>query len=239
MTKATLSARKTRSGAASAKRPASPRSDRPRTRDAQFESRCQRFVEVAQELFLERGFAGTSVNEIVRRAGGSLATLYAEFGTKDELFEAVMNRRATTMFTSIVSSKSRTPDVAGELLQLAKRLQTHMLSDDALAVYRLAVHEGPKFPSVRNAVLINGLQEFLSRLGDYFAALNESGQLEIADPAVAAELFMTLIQGQLRTIAACGDAGRLSRKHRAEHLSRAVEVFLRIYPPQVKSKSRK
>jgi AcrR family transcriptional regulator len=207
-------------------------------RDAQFENRCQRFVDVAQELFLERGFAGTSVNEVVRRAGGSLATLYAEFSTKDELFEAVMNRRATTMFTSIVNSKSPMPDVASELLQLAKRLQTHMLSDDALAVYRLAVHEGPKFPSVRNAVLINGLKEFLNRLGDYFTALAASGRLEIDDPAAAAELFMTLIQGQLRTIAACGDADSLSRKYRAEHLARAIEVFLRIYPPRVKRKSR-
>lgn len=52
-------------------------------RDAQLESRCQRFVVAAEKLFLCTGFAGTSVNEIVRLAGGSLTTLYAEFGTKD------------------------------------------------------------------------------------------------------------------------------------------------------------
>ena len=200
------------------------------TRDEQLENRCQRFVEVAQELFLERGFAGTSVNEVVRRAGGSLATLYAEFGTKDELFEAVMNRRATTMFANIINSKSQTPDVASELLQLAKRLQTHMLSADALALYRLAVHEGPKFPSVRNAVLINGLKGFLQRLADYFAALKANGRLDIDDPAHAADLFMTLVQGQLRTIAACGEAEQLSRKRRADHVTRAVDAFLRVYP---------
>jgi TetR/AcrR family transcriptional repressor of cmeABC operon len=110
-------------------------------RETQFENRCQKFVEVAQELFLERGFAGTSVNEIVRRAGGSLATLYAEYGTKDELFEAVMNRRAAAMFTDIIRSKNRpsaVPDIDEELLQLAKRMQAHMLSESALAIYRLA-----------------------------------------------------------------------------------------------------
>jgi AcrR family transcriptional regulator len=200
------------------------------TRDAQFENRCQRFVEVAQELFLERGFAGASVNEVVRRAGGSLATLYAEFGTKDELFEAVMNRRAAAMFTNIISSKSQAVDLASELRQLAQRMQAHMLSDDALALYRLAVHEGPKFPSVRNAVLINGLKGFLQRLGDYFTGLKANGQLDIDDPVLAAELFLTLVQGQLQTIAACGAVGRLSRKRRDDHARRAVDVFLRVHP---------
>lgn len=199
-------------------------------RDTQYENRCQRFVEVAQELFLERGFAGASVNEVVRRAGGSLATLYAEFGTKDDLFEAVMKRRAAMMFADIINSKFQAPDMSTELLQLAQRLQTHMLSDDALALHRLVVHEGPKFPSVRKALLINGLKGFLQRLGEYFAALEECGRMEIDDPSVAADLFVTLVQGQLRTIAACGDAHRLTRRLRESHVKRAVEVFLRIYP---------
>ena len=207
-------------------------------RDAQFENRCQRFVEVAQDLFLERGFDGTSVNEIVRRAGGSLATLYAEFGTKDELFEAVMNRRAVTMFTDIINSKVPAADLASELLQLGKRILAHMLSDDALALYRLAVQEGPKFPSVRKAVLINGLKGFLKRLSDFFKVLAESRQIEIDDPAAAAELFLTLIQGQLRTIAACGDAARLTSRRREDHVKCAVDAFLRIYAPRSKKNMR-
>lgn len=207
-------------------------------RETQFENRCQRFVEVAQALFLERGFAGTSVNEIVRRAGGSLATLYAEYGTKDELFEAVMNRRAAAMFTDIIRSKSRAADTGEELLQLAKRMQAHMLSEDALAIYRLAVHEGPNFPSVRRAVLANGLKAFLQRLADYFGELSTAGRLDIDDAAIAAELFLTLVQGQLRTIAACGDGERLSRKWRTDHVKRAVDAFLCVYPPPEKTAAR-
>ena len=209
-------------------------------RETQFENRCQRFVEVAQELFLERGFAGTSVNEIVRRAGGSLATLYAEYGTKDELFEAVMNRRAAAMFTDIIRSKNRTnaaPEIDEELLQLAKRMQAHMLSEGALAIYRLAVHEGPKFPSVRRTVLANGLKAFLQRLADYFSELVAAGRLKVDDPAIAAELFLTLVQGQLRTIAAFGDVERLSRKWRAEHVQRAVAAFLCVYPQAAPTKA--
>ena len=181
-------------------------------------------------MFLKRGFAGTSVNEIVRLAGGSLTTLYAEFGTKDELFVAVMNRRATTLFADIIQPDARAADTATALKQLAGRLQAHMLSEDALAIYRLAIHEGPKFPSVRNAVLLNGLKEFLQRLADFFNELKENNSLEIDDAEVAAELFLTLVQGQIRTRAACGDADRITKKQRDEHVKRAVAAFLRIYP---------
>lgn len=199
-------------------------------RDEQLVSRCQRFVEVAEKLFLTRGFAGTSVNEVVRLAGGSLTTLYAEFGTKDELFVAVMNRRAATLFTDIVNPETPSADTATALLQLARRMQTHMLSENTLAIYRLAIHEGPKFPSVRKAVLLNGLKEFLQRLGEYFNDLKEKRALQIDDPHVAAEIFLALVQGQMRTRAACGDMDSITKKQRDDHVKRTVNAFLRIYP---------
>ena len=205
-------------------------------RGAQLENRCQRFVEAAESLFLARGFAGTSVNEIVRVAGGSLTTLYATFGTMDELFVAVMNRRAATLFTDIVNAKSPAADTATELLGLAKRMQNYMLSENALAIYRLAIHEGPKFPSVRNAVLLNGLNEFLQRLEEYFTGLKTTQKLEIDDAALAAEHFLTLIQGQLRTRAACGDADSVTKKQRDDHVKKAVDAFLRIYPAKLPPK---
>jgi AcrR family transcriptional regulator len=192
-------------------------------------------------LFIERGFAGTSVNEVVRRAGGSLATLYAQYGNKEVLFEAVMNRRSAMLFDGIFPDsddrKARQADIADELLQLARRLQAHMFSSSSLGVFRLAVHEGPNFPSVRNAVLNNGLRVFLKRLADYLAGLKE--RLDIDDPDRAAEEFLTLIQGQQRTVAACGDLDRITRKQREDHVKRAVEIFLLIYPAIPSSPARR
>ena len=205
------------------------------TRGEQRENRCQRFVEVAEQLFLAHGFAGTSVNEVVKQAGGSLATLYAQYGSKEELFEAVMQRRASTLFTDIIGAlekrRPQLPDVRDELLSLAGTIHSQILSAGSLAMFRLAVNEGPKFPTVRHAVLNSGLDQFLKRLAEYFAGLSRD-RLHIDDPAIAAEEFLRLVQGQQRLIAACGDAARLTRPVREKHVQRAVEVFLCVYPPQ-------
>lgn len=212
----------------------------PVSRIAQREQRQQQFVEVAEQLFLEHGFANTSVNEVVRIAGGSLATLYAQYHSKEALFDAVMSRRMSSLYSGIFSdtgnTKAAPENVHDELLQLAKRLQTHMLSSRSLALFRLAVHEGPNFPSVRNAVLNNGLNEFLGRLAEYFAQL-AINRLQINNTRIAAEEFLTLVQGQQRMIAACGDVKRITRQQRDAHVTRAVKVFLQLYPPTVRQRS--
>jgi len=53
-------------------------------------ARRQAMLDAACEVFLEHGFEGASVADVVRRSGGSLATLYASFGSKEGLFEAIV-----------------------------------------------------------------------------------------------------------------------------------------------------
>ena len=62
-------------------------------RGVQHDLRRQNIIPATEKVFLEHGYVGASINQIVRVAGGALATLYAEFGTKEKLFEALARRR--------------------------------------------------------------------------------------------------------------------------------------------------
>lgn len=50
----------------------------------------QRFITAARELFLEKGFGPTSMNQVAQRAGGSRANLYLHFRNKPDLMLALM-----------------------------------------------------------------------------------------------------------------------------------------------------
>ena len=50
----------------------------------------QRLLEMATKLFAEKGYAGTSVREIVDRAGVSKPVLYYYFKSKEGLFYAIL-----------------------------------------------------------------------------------------------------------------------------------------------------
>lgn len=58
-------------------------------RDQQAEATRQLLVSVARELFAERGYAATSVEEIIQRAGVARGALYHHFAGKEALFRAV------------------------------------------------------------------------------------------------------------------------------------------------------
>lgn len=204
---------------------------KPGVRAQQREERRQKFVAAAEQLFLQRGYAGASVNQIVRMAGGSLATLYAEFGTKEKLFEAVMTRRVRSAFEGARQTMQGAVTVEAELLAMARQILERTLAADALAIYRLAVAEGPHFSDLRKAVVESGMKGFLTRLADYFSQLDAARRLRIDAPVLAAERFLALAQGQVQFIAGCGDVKRYSPKRCTQHAREAVEAFLRIYPP--------
>ena len=153
------------------------------TRARQLAARREQLIAVAEQLFLQHGFANTSVNAIVREAGGSLATLYAEFGSKESLFESVLSERAARFFPDERSAPTRTLDARTELRTLATQMLKRMLSDDGLAVYRLAVHEAPRFPALRKALLEVGMPGLLERTARYLQTLADRSVLTIENYA--------------------------------------------------------
>ncbi|MGH6781340.1 MAG: TetR/AcrR family transcriptional regulator, partial [Sphingomonadaceae bacterium] len=61
------------------------------------ERRRQAMMDAARELFVERGYDAVSLSEIVKRSGGSLATLYELFENKAGLLGAIVaNKRFGT-----------------------------------------------------------------------------------------------------------------------------------------------
>ena len=68
--------------------------------------RRQQLVEIAKSLFAERGYDGTSIEEIAQRANVSKPVVYEHFGGKEGLYAVVVDRevgRLLTMATQLLS----------------------------------------------------------------------------------------------------------------------------------------
>jgi AcrR family transcriptional regulator len=90
----------------------------------------RRLVLGAAEVFAERGYAGTTVNEIADRAGVSLRTLYTAWGSKRRLLRAYVEYTMTGSPTA-VSDGSWVP-------QLRRRLDPAALSDPRVRMRQVA-----------------------------------------------------------------------------------------------------
>src|SRR5881394_165011 len=56
-----------------------------------------RILDVAEHLFIEHGFEATSLRSLTSSAGVNLAAVNYHFGSKEELFQAVLTRRLDPM----------------------------------------------------------------------------------------------------------------------------------------------
>ena len=66
--------------------------------------RERQLVEIAEQLFAERGFGRTSMEELARRAGVTKPVIYELFESKDGLFRACVDRAIERMAASIVEA---------------------------------------------------------------------------------------------------------------------------------------
>jgi AcrR family transcriptional regulator len=91
---------------AAAGTPAGSRAAKPvKVRMSGSERRAQ-LLDVGRALFAERGFEGTSIEEIAARAGVSKPVVYEHFGGKEGLYAVVVDREMQTLLTAVTAALS-------------------------------------------------------------------------------------------------------------------------------------
>jgi AcrR family transcriptional regulator len=67
-------------------------------------------LDAALDAFAERGFHGTSVEEVCERAGFSRGAFYSNYSSKTELFIALYHRQAENVLASLVDRAASPPE---------------------------------------------------------------------------------------------------------------------------------
>src|ERR1035438_9432826 len=106
------------------------------------ESKRQAILQAAAEVFREVGFERASMSDIRARIGGSKATLYNYFPSKEKLFFEVMHHAKEVELGAILGDlDADTHDLKKELLHFGQKLLTVLYSAEAIAVRRLSIAE--------------------------------------------------------------------------------------------------
>ncbi|WP_119418789.1 TetR/AcrR family transcriptional regulator [Desertibaculum subflavum] len=191
--------------------------------------RRQAMMEAAAELFLDKGYAATSLADVVRRSGGSLQTLYELFGSKDGLFKALIESRCAQV-TDVFDEEGiadRLPEQA--LMEFGRRLFELVMSPEGLAAMRLIVAEGGQAPEIAETFFANGPDMGKAKVGRYLAHQVARGRLAIDDIETAAIQFCDMVKSHYCMKALCGIPIALSPEQAEAHVRGVVAMFLRAY----------
>lgn len=160
------------------------------------EARRQKFLEVAEQMFLKNGYAGTSVNEVVKEAGGSLKTLYRYFGNKLGLFEAVFVAKTDELFEPFLNCDYWQGDFETNLMNFGAAVQKIVLSPEGAAMSRLVVGENNQEQSqIRKIFYEKGPQRVTKILAKYFEYERQAGTFHLENTELAAAQFIEMVKG--------------------------------------------
>lgn len=192
------------------------------------EQRRRAFLDAAAEVFLEPGYEAASVNEVVRRAGGSLATLYSQFGNKDGLFWAMVEE-ATLNFSSSLRQQAQLDRPLEEGLQaIGEHYLELMLRPRSLALFRIMIGEAHKFPEMARRFFMMGPDQVRATVSQYLAARAEIEGLELNkfDPELDGAFFCEMIRARNHYRALCDETYALSDAEIRSHVQAVVQRFL-------------
>ncbi|PCJ36126.1 MAG: TetR family transcriptional regulator [Cellvibrionales bacterium] len=185
-------------------------------------------LQAGVEVFLEYGYVSASVDEIVRRAGGSKRTVYKYFGNKEELFAAIIGSLATQMLSPLGAAFDGDSNLQETLEKLGKVYLDVLLREDSLAIFRTVVSEGVRFPELAKTFFLNGPNAAVTRLSSYLGQQVKSGSLKLGDTHAAARQYFGMIRSDLHMRAALGLDLPTEDEINTE-VNRAVAMFVREY----------
>ncbi|WP_044559791.1 TetR/AcrR family transcriptional regulator [Azospirillum sp. B4] len=194
------------------------------------EARRQAILDAASALFQEVGFAAASMSELAARVGGSKATLYSYFRSKEELFVAVMAHAAAEMKQGSFEALDPDQDPKETLPRFGRIYLRFILSPWAIAMRRVAVAEAAR-SEVGRLLYENGPKVGWSRFATYLTALMERGRLRPADPDRAAAHLRGLLESEYVELFLLGMAEKPDAAAIDAAADAAVDLFLRGYAP--------
>ncbi len=151
-----------------------------------------RILRAGLELFGDRGFKATTTRDIAARAKVNEVTIFRLFGSKRNLFGAVM----AEMFPVDEIRESVSFDTEGDIEELLLgnvKIVLGILRGNS-SLFKVVLADIWRMPKARSMAAEFGFERGVGLLTDFMEAQMDAGRLRRADPEVAARAWLGMIQ---------------------------------------------
>ncbi len=184
-----------------------------------------KILDAARELFLQNGYASTSVERISDQAGVSKATVYSHFEGKEDLFREMV-KAFTQGILDLFPEPRPVEDIRTELVDLAQRIYSRMLTAQKASWDRMIIATTERFPRLAAFYFETGPAQVLAQMASFLE--QNRGQLKIEQADFSAELFLGMILGIKPYYVLLFSTAPTVRPGETERL---VDAFLEIHRP--------
>lgn len=199
--------------------------------DTERSTKPEAVLAAAKALFLERGYASASMDDIARRAKVGKATVYEHFQNKEELFALVVNRECRGQALLAQDLDAGEGDLRTRLLRFARMFLDVLIQPEMIAMYRTIIAETVRAPQLGAAFYEVGPLRIRAALVPVLAEAVRRGEIEAEDLERAAVDLISLIRADLHLRALFAVPTLPGMAEKDELAAIAVDRFLKAYAP--------
>lgn len=191
------------------------------------DAKRQEIVEVAAQLFVELGYQGTSMSLVSQRLGGSKATLYGYFKSKEDLLLAVLEDEVARASEEVYAAEE-TGDLREYLRRIGLRYLNERLRTRHARLFRIVAslpEESTIGPTFQDQAIVPAMR----RLADLISNLIVDGALRPGDPWTMAMHFRGMLDQDFVERSLLAPREEIPKAAIEQSAWEAADAFMRAY----------
>lgn len=190
------------------------------------QKRRAQIEQAAYDLFEQKGYVGTSMLSVAKRAKASNETLYRWYGDKHGLFMSLIERNLSEV-RAMLEAEAQIGHTPRETLKtLGPILLKLLVSRRAIALNRAAASDASG--ALGQALAKGGRQTVMPMIEAVFQALMQEVGSNDHTNSVASEIYINLLVGDLQSRRMIGVLAPLNRDEIEARSNRALDLTLKI-----------
>lgn len=195
-------------------------------RSPRLEQRRCAFLQAASDVFLKKGYARTTLDDIIARSGGSRQTLYELFGGKHGLFEALLEERCAALWKAFPVQERMDGRPEQFLAGFGEALIEMLTTPQALSMFRLMVSESQEDERLAGQFWDSGPGRSREIVARYLAEQDAKGVLRVSDPLAASQQFLGCVVSHFQLMCLLRVQDPPTAEERHAYVASAVSRFL-------------
>ncbi len=205
-------------------------------RKAKLADRREEILDAAWHVFIDKGYARATMQDVAARAHASKETLYSWFDSKAMLFETLFKSRLQSVGATLSTEAGPGFEPEKVLYVIARDLLRFVSTPGNMQLYRAAAADSASFPELKEL-----LKESIDRteFAKYLEQCRARGLMEFDDANEMASIFISMAQSEWPARISYGVVDRLSEQE-IERIARlATRLFLKAVAPENNERGKK
>lgn len=194
------------------------------------QKRLGKILKVSLDIFLQKGYANTSLSDIVSQSGGSLSTIYKHFKNKEGLFKAILESGIKKFYKEIDKKIDLKENISIEefLYRFSDVYLDTVLNDKSIMFYRLVFSEAAtKNINLKKIMYEYELTLMNKILVDFFKKQEHSDKFIDKDlESVAMSFWFGVREPFLYKRLLFDEKINITKKQKDEHINKKINIFL-------------